>query len=241
MQKTGGLAWCGKALIGRYLVVEPEAIQPGEIDSLPVFPLAKTVLFPGIVIPLHVFEPRYRDMVADAMASDQLLAIAMIEPGTEEHEIPRLCEYAGVGRIIHCEKLIGGRYNILVQGMERARLEEELCTGHAYRRFRARVLPSPSEEEANEAKNELLELESCVISLVANVAETDAQLVEVVYSTTDPIKLADLLAATVVSDARRQQDLLATINLKARLAKLVILMADVLVEVGEIPPGAQAN
>lgn len=212
-----------------------------EIESLPVFPLPSTVLFPGIVIPLHVFEPRYRQMVADAMADDETICISMIKPGTEELEVPEVSNVGGMGKIIHCEKLIGGRYNILVQGTARVHLLDELDGEKPYRRFRARVVPSPTDHDAAAAQVQLVHLESCVISLVTAVAETDAQLVEVVRSTPDPIKLADILAATVVQDSNHQQALLATTDLRPRLTMLIDLLTDVLATTGEIPPEAQAN
>jgi Lon protease-like protein len=218
-----------------------EEHQIVEIESLPVFPLPSTVLFPGIVIPLHVFEPRYRRMVADAMASDETICLAMIKPGTEERERPEVHDVAGMGRIIHCDKLIGGRYNILVQGIARVHLVEEIEGDSPYRRFRARVVPNPTEQDAAAAQDQLVHLESCIISLVTAVAETDAQLVEVVRSTPDPIKLADILAATVVQDSAQQQALLATTELRSRLALLIDRLTDVLATVGEIPPEAKAN
>ncbi|MFC1610737.1 LON peptidase substrate-binding domain-containing protein [Myxococcota bacterium] len=221
--------------------MEHEDIPAGEIESLPVFPMPTTVLFPGIVLPLHIDDPPYSDMVSDAMADNQTLAVVMIKPGTEGDDIPQVCDVGGIGQIIHCEKLIGGRYNVLIQGIGRVQLLEELPRQQAYRRFKARVFPQPTDQDAAAVQNELLRLESAVISLVASVAETDAQLVEVVHSTNDPIHLADILSATVVRDAEVQQELLATHDLKARLARLIDVVTDVLVNVGEIPPEAQAN
>lgn len=208
---------------------------------VPLFPLSGVFLFPGTLLPLHIFEPRYRQMIADAMASDETICIAMIKPGTEEQEVPEVCSVGGIGKIIHCDKLIGGRYNILVQGTARVHLLEELDGEQPYRRFRARVVPNPSDQDASAAQSQLVHLESCIISLVTAVAETDAQLVEVVRSTPDPIKLADILAATVVQDSNQQQALLAATDLRPRLTMLIDHLTDVLATVGEIPPEAQAN
>jgi Lon protease-like protein len=210
------------------------------LESLPVFPLPATVLFPGVVIPLHIFEPRYRAMVRDALDTDDLIALAMVQPGLEEEDTPPLCDVACAGTIIHSEQLPDGGFNILLQGSFRVRLVAELPRERLYRRFSAEVIPAPTEHDEKAARQELVELESCVVSLVHSVAERDAELVEVVRSTTDPIKLADILAATVVRDASVQQDLLATSNLKSRLSKLVAAMVDVLVEVGE-PSSARPN
>ncbi len=212
-----------------------------ELASVPVFPLPTTVFFPGIVIPLHIFEPRYRRMVQDTMAGEQLLAIAMIVPGDEENERPSLSTIAGVGRIIHCEKLVGGRYNILVHGFARGELAEELPCPEGYRRFRVRLLPAPDERATSAARDELSRLERSVWSLLARSQTTDAQLAEVVRSTPDPVQLADILAATVIPDPNTQQEILAAADLRLRLAMVNDALAGVLATSGELPPEARAN
>jgi len=211
------------------------------IESVPVFPLPAAVLFPGIVIPLHIFEARYCSMMADTMADDERMAIAMIKAGTEDDDAPEVHSVAGIGHVIHCEKLLGGRYNVLVQGIGRIKLLEELKGEQEYRRFRAQWVPQPTDDDIEEAKFELLRLQGCVISLMGSILQTDAELVEVLRSTSDPVKLADILGATVVGKVEQQQDLLNTLHLKKRIAKLIDLMVDVLATTGEIPPGAQSN
>ena len=91
---------------------------------VPVFPLPNVVLFPGVVCPLHVFEPRYREMVTDVLAGERLIALALLRPGWEaEYEgAPAVHEVACVGRVAAAEPLRDGRFNILVQGEERVRI-----------------------------------------------------------------------------------------------------------------------
>jgi uncharacterized protein len=207
--------------------VETESDSPAEIDSLPIYPLPTAVLFPGIVIPLHVDEPCYCRLIADALEKDGVVAVAMIRPG-EDGEAPPLCEIAGAGQIIGSQKLDGGDYNVLIQGLDRVRLLEELPQSCGYRRFRAEVIPKPDTNETDAARDELVRLESCVMNLMTSVAESDAQLVEVMRATPDLVQLADFLSATVVQDIDMQQELLAALDLRTRLKKLIDVLVDVL-------------
>ncbi len=209
--------------------MELEPINLATLSHLPVFPLPRAVLFPGTVLPLHVFEPRYREMVADALAGDRTLAVVMLKDEAAEAErAAPIHEVACVGRIIHADKLDGGRYNILLQGMHRVRLLEELPLERSYRRFRSEIIPRPSEPELARASRELARMQSCVLSLRSSVAESDEQLVEVLRSTPDPVQLADILAAAVVSDSALQQALLAEPDIQARLRRLIDALAEVM-------------
>ncbi|MBI3178044.1 MAG: LON peptidase substrate-binding domain-containing protein [Deltaproteobacteria bacterium] len=208
------------------------------LPRLSVFPLPSTVLFPGVVLPLHIFEPRYRDMVVDALAGDKTMAVALMRQGSEQQERPHLHQVACAGHIIHSEKLTGGRYNILLEGTHRVRLLEELPFERTYRRFSAEVVPAPSESDIRAAQAELLKLESSMLSLVGAVGTTDTQLIEVLRSTPDPMKLADIMAATLITEPHKQQEILEATDLRARLARLTDALVDVL---ARARPIAQAN
>ena len=96
-------------------------------DLLPLFPLPAGVLFPGVVLPLHIFEPRYREMVADALATDRLIGVALLRGGWEaDYEgQPPVFTVGCVGLITHSEKLPDGRYHIVLRGLDRFRIVEE--------------------------------------------------------------------------------------------------------------------
>ena len=91
-------------------------------EALKVFPLPSAVLFPHSVVPLHIFEPRYRDMVRDALAGDRIIALAQLEPGWEPRYggRPAMQPVLCAGIIIWHDELADGRYNILLQGVCRA-------------------------------------------------------------------------------------------------------------------------
>ena len=97
---------------------------------IPLFPLAGAILFPRAQLPLHIFEPRYRDMVRDALAGTG--RIGMIQPNGDG-DPPPLFQTGCVGEIVGAEELDDGRYNIVLQGSARFRLIAERDLGTAYR------------------------------------------------------------------------------------------------------------
>jgi uncharacterized protein len=105
------------------------------MPSLPLFPLPNVVLFPGVSLPLHIFEPRYRAMVADALESDREIGMVLLKPGHEaEYEgRPPVFPIGCSGLITHAEALPDGRFNIVLQGVERFRVTGEDHPSRAYR------------------------------------------------------------------------------------------------------------
>src|SRR5882672_4740984 len=104
-------------------------------DLLPLFPLPTTVLFPNVFLPLHIFEPRYRDMVGDAIENDRLIGMVLLKPGWEgDYEgRPAIYPIGCSGVVTHAERLADGRYNVVLRGLERFRIVEENHERH-YRR-----------------------------------------------------------------------------------------------------------
>ena len=101
---------------------------------LPVFPLAGALLFPRAQLPLHIFEPRYRAMVRDALAGNRL--IGMIQPRGSE-EPPLLFDVGCIGRIAGAEELDDGRFNIVLEGLGRFRVVREAEVDTLYRQVEA--------------------------------------------------------------------------------------------------------
>src|SRR5262245_59267664 len=120
------------------------------LDLLPLFPLPNAVLFPNVFLPLHIFEPRYREMVADAVASDRMLGMVLLRPGWErDYEgTPPIFPVGCSGVITHLERLPDGRYNIVLRGLEWFRIAEE----NRQRSYRVAVIdslpaPNPSDDD----------------------------------------------------------------------------------------------
>jgi Lon protease-like protein len=101
---------------------------------VPVCPLAGALLFPRGQLPLHIFEPRYRAMVRDALASDRL--IAMVQP-RDANEPPALFEIGCLGRIGACDELDDGRFNLVLEGLSRFRIAREAEVDTPYRQVDA--------------------------------------------------------------------------------------------------------
>src|SRR5262245_50815196 len=115
-----------------------------------LFPLPNLVLFPQGVQPLHIFEPRYRQMTADALADDRLLALVLLKPGWEEdyHARPAIHSTACLGKIVRDQCLHDGRYNLLLHGLSRVRLVEELPGPKLYRSARVLLVSDEGELSA---------------------------------------------------------------------------------------------
>jgi Lon protease-like protein len=108
--------------------VASEKSEPFPIpDRCPVFPLPNVVFFPKTYLPLHIFEPRYRHMVADATAGGQCIAMALLKEGWESdyYGNPPIHSVVCVGRLVSVQPLPDGRSNILLQGLERCDIQEE--------------------------------------------------------------------------------------------------------------------
>ena len=117
----------------------------GALLRVPIFPLAGALLFPRGQLPLHIFEPRYRAMVRDALASDRLIAMVQPRPGLSDaagvegsgSESPALFGIGCIGRIAACEELDDGRFNIVLEGLGRFRIAREAEVTTPYRQVDA--------------------------------------------------------------------------------------------------------
>lgn len=120
-----------------------------------LFPLPDLVLFPSVVQPLHIFEPRYRQMLADALDDDRLLALVLLRPGfeAEYHDRPPIHSIACLGRIFNEQRLGDGRFNLLLHGLRRIRIDHELPPDQPYRMARVELLDEePMTSAADEAR-----------------------------------------------------------------------------------------
>ena len=111
-------------------------------SEIPIFPLPNVVLFPNVFLPLHIFEPRYRQMVADALTGDRIIGMVLLRPGWEGNYEGRPAVYpiGCAGLITHAERLSHGRFNIVLQGLEKFRVLDE-DDSHRYRLARIGNLP----------------------------------------------------------------------------------------------------
>jgi Lon protease-like protein len=127
-----------------------ESTDAPDLSSVPLFPLPGVVLFPRAVLPLHIFEERYKTMMADALRGDRQIAMALLRPGWEReyHGKPAIDPVVCVGNILSHERLPDGKYNLLLQGQARARIVREHDSDSPYRVAELQALP---ETEASSA------------------------------------------------------------------------------------------
>ena len=110
---------------------------------LPLFPLPNVVLFPGQRLPLHIFEPRYRQMVSDAEQGEGLIGLTLLKQGWEKNYFGEtdIHSVACVGRMRRLHRLPDGRYLMTLVGLTRMRITQELEQGRPYRTARVELLP----------------------------------------------------------------------------------------------------
>ncbi len=118
---------------------------------IPIFPLPNAVLFPNVFLPLHIFEPRYREMIADALGGDRIIGMVLLRPGWEGNYEgrPPVFPIGCAGLITHAERLTDGRYNIVLRGLEKFRVVGE-DDGRIYRQARVETvadLPCPWDKD----------------------------------------------------------------------------------------------
>jgi uncharacterized protein len=120
--------------------------------TIPIFPLPNVVLFPNVFLPLHIFEQRYRDMVADALSGDRIIGMVLLQPGYESNYEgrPPVYKVGCAGVITHAEPLSDGRYNIVLRGLEKFRVNGEDRT-KPYRLAHIDPLPEQTDEAEREA------------------------------------------------------------------------------------------
>lgn len=129
--------------------------RPREV--LGVFALPRVVLFPGATLPLHVFEPRYRALVRDALAGDSVFALALLKPGFEStyEGAPEIHPIGCAGRIAEALPLPDGRFLLNLTGVQRVEFQE-MTRGEPYRSHRVRYLPELAPDESAPASRQVL-------------------------------------------------------------------------------------
>ena len=189
-----------------------------------LFPLPNLVLYPHVMQPLHVFEERYREMLADAMASDRLIAMAVLEPGWEDdYECrPPIAQHACLGKVIADHRLPDGRYNLLLMGVQRIRVIEELEPPRSFRRAKVELLTECFlEKDAHYLDRLQRELVSACRKFMPCACQPPEQFGELIAKHLPLGMLTDLAAYALQLDLEFKRQLLAECHVDVR-AKLLI-------------------
>jgi Lon protease-like protein len=190
-----------------------------------LFPLPNLVLFPHVVQPLHVFEPRYKELTADALAGDRLIAPILLKPGWEEQydNKPALYPVACLGRLVAEQQLPDGRYNLLIRGLSRLKIHSEFTDVRSYRTARGELLidgPLPSLAEAKELRKEL---SGKVLPRFA-AGQPREQLAELFRGELPLGALCDILGFALPFPVEHKQALLEQLDVTRRAGRLLTLL-----------------
>lgn len=196
--------------------------------SVRLFPLPDLVLFPHIMQPLHVFEPRYRDLLEEALSSDRLIAMAALAPGWEKdyEGRPPLYPMACLGQITaHC-RLPNGTYNVLLLGVRRVRLIRELTTGCRFREATVEICEDRYSSCSLVRQRTLQRLlHASLLRMLPRLPEAREQLDQLLGSELPLGVLTDLIGYMLDLDLPRKQALLAEVDVYRRAEFLLRLLS----------------
>jgi ATP-dependent Lon protease len=192
------------------------------LRRLPLFPLEDIVLFPHSLIPLHIFETRYRKMVRDVLGSNRLLAISLQleRESLEDGSSPRVASIASVGELVLAQELPDGRFNLVVRGRARIGIDEELSSDEPYRLVTAHEIPDEGEHALADIDEADAALRALVTGLAESIPDGGELLKHVAAAQDSPAALANVIAASLIPDARARQGLLETTDVFDRLERL---------------------
>jgi Lon protease-like protein len=194
------------------------------VKELPLFPLP-IVLFPGVPLPLHIFEPRYRQMLVDIGASNNLFGVSYFDSGGSEQEVPLPGHIGCVAEVTEAQPLPDGRLNILVLGLIRYRADEYVERGDPYLVARISFFEDDEEEGGllSERSREVAETFTRIARAVRIINDEQASLPDI--SDTEPRRLSFLVAAAMEIDAEVKQELLEMRSTEERLRRLGDMLA----------------
>lgn len=185
-------------------------------QRISIFPLPGAVLYPGLQLPLHIFEPRYRAMVSDALARDR--RIGMIQPQRAAEGAP-LFNVGCLGRIGEVEALEDGRYNIILEGLTRFRIIRELTVSTPFRQVEAELLEEAPDQHLAAVERASFEREARTFALAQGYTVDWESVTRL-----DDASLINGVSQIVPFDAASKQALLEAPNISARCEILVQLL-----------------
>ena len=223
-----------------------DSCEHPDLTSVALFPLPNVVLFPRAVLPLHIFEERYKQMTADALAGDRTIAMALLRAGWEKsyYGRPPIEPVVCVGKILTHEKLPDGKYNFLLQGTTRARVtREDAADERGYRIAQLQPMEQtrPLEIDLSDERERMMRLFDSGSLARTCLAKQFRQFLTgaVPLPTAD---VADLIAFYLLEDVALKQSLLAECETRSRVLRTLDALEEVAshlpVSTPYIPPAA---
>jgi len=201
-------------------------------SAMKVFPLPGVVVLPGTTTPFHIFEPRYRQMVADALEGDRVLCIGTLQRDADtSRDRAEVHPVAGAGLIAEAQRHEDGRYHLLFRCLDRVTLVRELPGGKPYREFQVERLEDrypPAGPPALEVEAEALRQLTLELCQVLPEESGAVRLAEAAARTRDPSALADLVAGAVASELPARLAILATAEVGRRMERVMQEISGVL-------------
>lgn len=194
-----------------------------------LFPLPNLVLFPGVLQALNLFEPRYQQLMADVLEDDMLITMALVKPDTENltMPVPEICQTVCVGKVMTHAKLENGTYNLLLAGISRAVIVDELVSDTLYRQAKVELVPEKSllnEDDAN-LKRTLIKLFK---SSQLVESQFDQEVIDKLETGQMPVgQLADLVAYASGISPLQQQQVLEITDVRKRVQFLIAALEKV--------------
>ncbi len=185
-------------------------------EELAVMTLPELTFFPQALLPLHIFEPRYRAMLTDVLDTHRMFAVAALAPETDPTQPEAPCSIATVGMIRASQQAENGTSNLLLQGLVRVKIDA-IVREEPYRVIR--VHPLASEAGAGLAENVHLrnQLAGLLDTKLELSGQNNSQLTQFLRDISDPEIYVDVAAFNLCEDQRLKQTLLETLNLNTRL------------------------
>ena len=190
-------------------------------SAVPLFPLPNVVLLPRAILPLHIFEMRYRAMTVDALRGKRQIAMALLQPGWEKEsrERPALQPVVCVGTILTHQRLADGRFNILLQGVSRCTIVRE----DKHEPYRTAELATMEEARVFEIDldDERRRIESVFDNPCFRDADVARQFRDLLASPMPTADLADLITFHFLEDVQLRQLILADPDVRGRVQRVV--------------------
>lgn len=193
------------------------------VKELPLFPLP-VVLFPGVPLPLHIFEPRYRQLLQDISQTNNLFGLAYFDSTTTDRELPAVGQVGCVAEVTETQAFPDGRSNILTIGVVRYRIESYVERGDPYLVARVNYFEDDEEDE-NELSNaaaDVAETFTRIARAVRTINDERLNLPDI--SDTEPQRLSFLVAAAMEVEVEVKQELLELRSTAERLERLKAML-----------------
>jgi Lon protease-like protein len=206
-----------------------------EYLDVPIFPLPNVTFFPKTILPLHVFEPRYREMVANSLRGDRLIGVALLKEGWQKNYFgsPPTFKTFGVGKIIDFQQYDNDCYDIAIEGLYRVRLIAE----HQTRPFRVGRVSVLQDGPIDHIRDEVVEVHNEIVATCCRIAQLAPEYQEtfqnVWSSHPHPCVTAEILASNMVVDAYDRQSILEELDPLRRLRLVLIQSRQILYQLSQ--------